>query len=46
MVAVHTAPEQSTVLQEDETLEGDAVLPGFTLPLRELFAELDIHGIV
>jgi Uma2 family endonuclease len=43
-VAVYTAPEQVTVLHEEETLEGGAVLPGFTLPLREFFANLDLHG--
>jgi Uma2 family endonuclease len=41
-VAVYTAPEQpSAVLREHETLTGGDVLPGFTLGLRELFAELD-----
>jgi Uma2 family endonuclease len=43
-VAVYTEPEQSTVWQEDQTLAGDPVLPGFTLPLRALFAELDGQG--
>jgi Uma2 family endonuclease len=43
-VEVFTAPEQSTLLHEEETLEGGAVLPGFALPLRELFAELDRLG--
>jgi Uma2 family endonuclease len=42
-LAVYTEPAQSTVLQEDQTLEGGLVLPGFTLPLRALFAELDIQ---
>jgi len=27
-----------------DTLDGDPVLPGFTLPLADLFAELDRHG--
>ena len=40
-VEVYTAPEQVTVLHEEDTLEGGAVLPGFALPLREFFAELD-----
>jgi Uma2 family endonuclease len=40
-VEVYTASEQVTVLHEAETLEGGAVLPGFALPLREFFAELD-----
>jgi Uma2 family endonuclease len=43
-VEVFTSPEQSTVLHEAQTLEGGTVLPGFTLPLQELFAELDLHG--
>jgi Uma2 family endonuclease len=45
MVAVYTEPEQCTVLQEAQTLAGDPVLPGFRLPLRRLFAELDSQGI-
>lgn len=43
-VEVFTAPDQSTVLHEAQTLEGGAVLPGFTLPLQELFSELDLQG--
>jgi Uma2 family endonuclease len=43
-VAVYTAPEVFTVLGEADTLDGGAVLPGFTLPVRELFAEMDRHG--
>jgi hypothetical protein len=27
-----------------DTLDGGSVLPGFTLPLAQLFAELDRHG--
>lgn len=44
MVAVFTSREQSQVLGETETLNGDPVLSGFTLPLRQLFAELDEQG--
>jgi Uma2 family endonuclease len=40
-VTVYAAPDQATVLHEDQTLDGGAVLPGFSLPLRQLFAELD-----
>lgn len=40
-VSVYTQPGQPTLLREDQVLDGGAVLPGFTLPLRELFAELD-----
>jgi Uma2 family endonuclease len=43
-VTVYTAPDQSTVLDETQTLDGAPVLPGFRLPLRELFAELDRQG--
>ena len=43
-VAVYTTPEHSTVLHAEHTLEGGAVLPGFALPVQELFAELDRQG--
>jgi Uma2 family endonuclease len=43
-VEVFTTPDQSTVLHEAQTLEGGMVLPGFMLPLQELFAELDLQG--
>jgi Uma2 family endonuclease len=43
-VAVYTTPEHPTVLREEDTLEGGAVLPGLALPVRELFAELDRQG--
>jgi Uma2 family endonuclease len=43
-VEVFTAPDQSAVLHEAQTLDGGAVLPGFTLPLQELFSELDLQG--
>ena len=38
--AVYTAPDRVTTLQEQDTLDGGTVLPGFTLPLRQLFARL------
>jgi Uma2 family endonuclease len=40
-VTVFDAPESSTVLDESRTLDGGAVLPGFAIPVGELFAELD-----
>ena len=40
-VEVFTDVDQSHLLDERQTLDGTPVLPGFTLPLRELFAELD-----
>ncbi len=43
-VTVFTAPEQSKEVNEDQILDGGDVLPGFTLALRELFAELDRQG--
>jgi len=33
--------EPLMVFTEDQPLDGRDVLPGFTLPLRDLFAELD-----
>jgi Uma2 family endonuclease len=36
-VTVYTAPDQFTVLDESQTLDGGEVLPGLALPLRELF---------
>jgi Uma2 family endonuclease len=43
-VEVFTAPAQSTILHEIHVLDGGTVLPGFTLPLQELFAALDLQG--
>ena len=39
-VQVYTAPDQSTTLTEDQTLDGCDVLPGLALPLRQVFAEV------
>ena len=38
-VHVYTAPDQREVLTADHTLHGGAVLPGFALLVRQLFAE-------
>ncbi len=43
-VRVYTAPETYAELTAADTLTGDPVLPGFTLDLADLFAELDRHG--
>jgi Uma2 family endonuclease len=40
-VAVYTKVENPEVLSEADILRGGEILPGFTLPLVELFAELD-----
>jgi Uma2 family endonuclease len=37
-VRVYASPRRSRLLTRDQTLEGGAVLPGFKLPLRKLFA--------
>jgi Uma2 family endonuclease len=44
IVEVYTAVDQVAVLNEACTLDGGVVLPGFVLPLRNLFAELDLQG--
>ena len=38
-VRVYASPEQHTVISEQHTLDGGDVLPGFTLELKQLFAE-------
>lgn len=40
-VRVYTAPDQSHVLTEDQSLDGGDVLPGLNVPLREVFAQLE-----
>jgi Uma2 family endonuclease len=39
-VRVYTSPDQCVELSEQQTLDGGAVLPGFSLPLAQLFARL------
>jgi Uma2 family endonuclease len=36
-VTVYTAPDESSVLTEADTLDGGTVLPGFSLPIRDWF---------
>jgi len=36
-VTIHAGPDAGTVLWEDNVLEGGAVIPGFSIPVRELF---------
>jgi len=43
-VRVYTSETAFTDLTAADTLDGGVVLPGFTLPLAQLFAELDRHG--
>jgi Uma2 family endonuclease len=40
-VEAFTGVTQSTLIHEGETLKGEPVLPGFALPLRDLFAQLE-----
>jgi Uma2 family endonuclease len=44
IVTVHTAPDVSTRLTEDETIDGGAVLPGFSLPVKRIFARMASPG--
>jgi Uma2 family endonuclease len=43
-VTVYTAPEQFTVLDDSQTLEGGDVLPGFAVSLGELFDRASQRG--
>ena len=43
-IAVYDSPRRSTLLRHRDTLSGGAVLPGFSLSLAELFAELERQG--
>lgn len=43
-VAVYSSVTDVTTLTAADTLDGGLVLPGFTLHLQDLFAELDRHG--
>jgi len=43
-VAFYTSPVDPTVLKESDVLDGGSVLPGYSLRLADLFAELDSHG--
>jgi Uma2 family endonuclease len=41
-VAVYTAPGRVVVLGEEATIDGGDVLPGFTAPIADFFADLDL----
>lgn len=38
--SIYTAPDQARTIGENESLEGGEVLPGYTLPLSQVFAHL------
>ncbi len=42
-VVVHTSPGESNTLTRTETLDGGNVLPGFSLPLADLFDNPQLH---
>jgi Uma2 family endonuclease len=41
IASIYTAPEPPVIVSESQSIDGGSVLPGFVLPLRELFTELD-----
>jgi Uma2 family endonuclease len=43
-VAAYTSPQNSVILRGDDVLDGGAVLPGFSIAVAQLFAELDATG--
>ena len=43
-IRVYSSATDLRTLGVEDTLDGGAVLPGFTLPVRQLFAELDRQG--
>lgn len=43
-VAVYSAPTKAVTLGVADTLDGETVVPGFSLPVATLFAELDRQG--
>ena len=43
-VAVYSSAEEAQILQEGNTLDGGDVLPGFSIALADLFAEVDRQG--
>jgi Uma2 family endonuclease len=40
-VVVYSSPNDSIALSGDDLLDGGAILPGFSLPVAQIFAELD-----
>ena len=44
IIDVYLNPTDKTTLTTNDTLDGGTVLPGFQLPLKDLFAELDRQG--
>jgi Uma2 family endonuclease len=40
-VVVYSSPTASVTRRGDDQLDGGAILPGFSVPVSQLFAELD-----
>jgi Uma2 family endonuclease len=40
-VVVYSSPSDSVTLRGKDVLDGGSVLPGFSLPVAQIFAELD-----
>lgn len=43
-VLVYYKPQPDKLLQRTDSLDGKTIIPGFTLPLAELFADLDFFA--
>jgi Uma2 family endonuclease len=43
-VSVYTSAESVTTLGENDVLDAGNVLPGFAMPVQQLFSELQRHG--
>ena len=41
-VAVYTSPSAVRILNEEATIDGGEVLPGFSSPVADFFADLDL----
>ncbi len=44
VIFVYTPDGSITKLSDSQILDGGAVLPGFTVAISDIFAELDRHG--
>jgi Uma2 family endonuclease len=44
VIDVYTSDGVARALTESDALDGGAVLPGFVVPVQDVFAELDRHG--
>jgi Uma2 family endonuclease len=40
-IVVYTSPQSSVTLRDDDVLDGGTVLPGFSVTVSDVYAELD-----